>query len=134
MISNIGMKSKSSSISAAEISYARRSVSVATLIFCLLITALVGGAVGGYISINPSAIQAAQSTSTPAQEADAAATSAIADCQRAVHLRRWRQTAPIRKLRSADGGPVYSGIDVSVPKRIISAAARPRREAAAASS
>ncbi len=51
-----------------------RSVSVATLVICMLITALVGGAVGGYIVNQPQTpMQAAQSTATPQAAAEAAA-------------------------------------------------------------
>ena len=90
-----------------------RSVSVATLIICMLITALVGGAVGGYMINQPQVqMQAAQSTSTPAQEPAAAAASATANTPAAV-----TQVATDGMYTKAQivqmAGPSIVGIDVS---------------------
>ncbi len=92
-----------------------RSVSVATLIICMLITALVGGAVGGYIINQPQAqMQAAQSTSTPAQEPAAAASSAIANTPAAGALTQVATDGVYTKAQIVQmAAPSIVGIDVS---------------------
>lgn len=92
-----------------------RSVSVATLIICMLITALVGGAVGGYIINQPQTqMQAAQSTTTPAQEANAAASSAVANSPGTDAVTQVASDGVYTKAQIVQmAGPSIVGIDVS---------------------
>lgn len=91
-----------------------RSVSVATLIICMLITALVGGAVGGYMINRPQTqIQAAQSTSTPAQEPVAEASSALANPPEAGVTQVATDGVYTKAQIVQMAGPSIVGIDVS---------------------
>lgn len=91
-----------------------RSVSVATLIICMLITALVGGAVGGYMINRPQTqIQAAQLTSTPAQEPVAEASSALANPPEAGVTQVATDGVYTKAQIVQMAGPSIVGIDVS---------------------